>query len=108
MNCFYLLSLNVPFGFIACAIAMIKGFTAPADCAGNQPGRVNYLKLQIISFFIYIPFCFFHVLVFAFSNRFFRPTETIVDDDKNDTGELKYTSWVQKQHDMEEESEGED
>ena len=103
MKCFYIMSLNVPFGFLVSLLGFIKGFSAAADCAENQSARASYLQLQIITFFLYIPFCFLHILVFAISNKFFPPDDKKKDDDGNETNELLYQSWLEKQHDMEEE-----
>ena len=44
-----------------------------------------------------------HVLVFAISNKFFAPQEKKTDEEGNETNELLYQSWLEKQHDMEEE-----
>lgn len=44
-----------------------------------------------------------HILVFAISNKMFKP-----DDTDKKTGELLYETWVQKQYEMEEEEDEDD
>lgn len=61
---YYILSFNVFFGLIVMLIAFSMGFAASDDCALKQPKRTLYLKLQIVAFFVYLPFSWLHVLYF--------------------------------------------
>jgi hypothetical protein len=64
---FYVLSINIPFGFIAMLVAIGARFGADGkDCAieGAQMERGRYLLLQILCIFLYIPMMFAHVIYF--------------------------------------------
>jgi hypothetical protein len=67
MPLFYVLSLNIPYGFVVMIIAIIIRFGEDGvDCAmeGNQMERGRYLALQILCIFLYIPMMFAHVIFF--------------------------------------------
>lgn len=92
---YYFLSLiNIPFGLIASIIAAAQSLGK--DCAA-QSNRTTYLSIQLLTFFLYLFWCLLHVVIFKLGNIFYKPKE--VDED----GNLKYDSWVQKLHEMEEE-----
>lgn len=55
---FYLLHLNIVFGFFAMLIAIIGGFSAGNGCSDVQPERARYLALQIVCLVLWIPFSF--------------------------------------------------
>ena len=55
---FYILHLNIFFGFFAMLIAIIGGSTAPSNCADVQPERARYLSLQIVCLVMWIPTSF--------------------------------------------------
>jgi hypothetical protein len=64
---FYVLSLNIPFGFIAMIVGIAARFTDDGnDCAkeGAQLERGRYLALQILCIFLYIPMMFAHIIFF--------------------------------------------
>lgn len=64
---FYVLSVNVPFGFIAMLVAIAARFSEDGkDCAieGAQMERGRYLALQIMCIFLYIPMMWLHILYF--------------------------------------------
>lgn len=64
---YYVLSINVPFGFIAMLTAIITRYSGDGDaCAveGLQAERANFLSLQIICLILYMPMCFAHILLF--------------------------------------------
>ena len=67
MPLFYVLSLNIPYGFVVMIIAIIIRFGEDGvDCAmeGNQMERGRYLALQILCIFLYIPMMFGHIIFF--------------------------------------------
>jgi len=55
---FYVLHLNIFFGFFAMLIAIIGGSTAPSNCTDVQPERARYLSLQIVCLVMWIPTSF--------------------------------------------------
>jgi len=64
---FKLFYVNVPFGFIACIIAIATRYGSNGNsCAeeGKQAERAFYLGLQVICLVLYIPTCMFHVVLF--------------------------------------------
>ena len=68
LSLFYFLSvINLPFGIITCAIAIITRFSDDgADCAmaGKQEMRSLFLALQVVCLIVYIPTCFAHIVYF--------------------------------------------
>ena len=64
---FYVLSINIPFGFIAMLVGLVSRYSEDGeDCAieGAQMERGRYLSLQIICIFLYIPMMFAHIIFF--------------------------------------------
>lgn len=64
---FYVLSINIPFGFIAMLVGLVSRYSEDGeDCAieGAQMERGRYLSLQIICIFLYIPMMFAHIVFF--------------------------------------------
>ena len=70
MPLYYLLSINVPYGFVAMFIGLgIRFGKNGAACAeGNgdimQDERSRYLRDQIAALICYIPMCFAHIIFF--------------------------------------------
>jgi hypothetical protein len=67
MPLYNVLSLNIPFGFIAMLFGIAIRFSEDGnDCAMEnvQMERGRYLSLQIICIFLYIPMMFAHVILF--------------------------------------------
>lgn len=63
MPMYYALSLNIPFGIIACIIAIVTRFSGDGStCASAQETRSFYLGLQPVCLVIYIPTVFAHVI----------------------------------------------
>jgi hypothetical protein len=62
---FNILTINVPFGFIACFIAIGTRFSEAGNACseeGFQPERAFYLGLQVLCLILYIPMCMAHVV----------------------------------------------
>jgi hypothetical protein len=70
MPLYYLLSINVPFGFVAMFIGIAVRFGSKgASCADGNDGvmqmeRSAYLKDQIFALVLYVPMCFAHIIFF--------------------------------------------
>lgn len=63
MPIYYALTLNLPFGIVACIIAIVTRFTGDgAACADAQPTRSFYLGLQVVCLVVYLITCFAHVI----------------------------------------------
>ena len=63
---FKLFYLNIPFGFIACIVAIATRYSASGNnCAeeGKQAERAFYLGLQVICLVLYIPTCMIHFVI---------------------------------------------
>ena len=86
---YFILTINLPFGIIACLYGAISGLTAAADCKTAQPGRVAFLSLQILTFFLYLFWFFLPAVVFKINDKLFKP------DEKDENGELLYETWTQ-------------
>ena len=65
MPLYYLLSVNVPYGFIAMIVAIGTRYGSDgAACAEAQEKRSEYLRDQIFAFFLYIFMCWAHIIFF--------------------------------------------
>jgi len=90
---FYLLHLNIVFGFFAMLIAIIGGFSAAADCSAVQPERARYLMLQIVCLVLWLPVSFMPYIYMKIKGAEWVHAEYIADpdadDDDEDEGEKK-------------------
>uniref|UniRef100_A0A7S3CU54 Uncharacterized protein n=1 Tax=Strombidium rassoulzadegani TaxID=1082188 RepID=A0A7S3CU54_9SPIT len=88
---FYVLSLNVPFGFIAMLIGLLTRYsTDGAECAVDdmesprQLVRANYLGLQVICIILYIPMCFAHILFFKIKGIDWLHEQYLAEDEEEE------------------------
>lgn len=66
MHLYYIMSINVVYGFIACLVGIAARFSpAGEECAKHQTYRAEYLAYNIISLVLLLCFsAFHHVLIF--------------------------------------------
>ncbi len=83
---FYLLSLNVPFGFVAMLVGIIARYSGDGEaCAeGGQSERAGYLALQVICILVYIATCFAHVLFFKVKGVEWCHEQYLAEDEDDD------------------------
>ena len=84
---YYILSINVPFGFIAMIIGLgVRFGTNGASCAEGNEGvvqmeRSNYLRDQIFALILYFPMCFAHIIFFKMKGITWCHEQYLVEDD---------------------------
>tara|TARA_B110000285_G_C15020973_1_gene561544 strand:- start:383 stop:727 length:345 start_codon:yes stop_codon:yes gene_type:complete len=84
ISVFYLLHLNIIFGFFAMLIAIIMGAGAPTDCSSVQPERARYLSLQIVCIILWIPLSFMPFLFMKMKGDAWVHNMWILDPDEED------------------------
>jgi len=88
MPLYYILSLNVPFGFIAMLIGIAVRFGSDgAECATGdivQQERSEYLRDQIFALILYVPMCFGHIIFFKAKGIAWCHEQYLADPEEDD------------------------
>ena len=88
MPLYYILSINVPFGFIAMLIGIgVRFGTAGKECAEGdivQQERSEYLRDQIFALILYIFMCFGHIIFFYVKGVAWCHEQFLAEDDDED------------------------
>jgi len=88
MPLYYILSVNVPFGFVAMLIGIgIRFGTAGKECAEGdivQQERSEYLRDQIFALILYIFMCFGHIIFFYVKGPAWCHEQYLAEDDEDD------------------------
>jgi hypothetical protein len=85
MPLYYLLSLNVPYGFIAMIVGIGARYGADgAACAEAQELRSQYLRDQIFALILYIFMCWAHIIFFYIKGVDWCHEQWLAEDDDED------------------------
>jgi hypothetical protein len=86
---YYLTAINLPFGIIACIVAIITRFgTDGAACAdeaeGRQASRAFYLGLQVVCLVIYLPTFLAHIVYMRIRGTEWCHTQFIFEEEEEE------------------------
>jgi len=84
---YYGLTINLAIFFVAVIWGMAAGFGSPDDCQAKQAGRADFLKVQLITLFVYLFWFALPAVVCKIGDAIIKPSE---DED----GKPIYGSWT--------------
>jgi hypothetical protein len=84
---FYIMHLNIIFGFFAMIMAIIGGSSAKDGCSEVQPERARYLTLQIICLVLWIPLSFLPFIFMKIKGDAWLHEQFIADPDAEEEDE---------------------